>query len=81
MRDGECLVFVEVRFRGRTAFGHAAGSVDLGKQRRLARAAEAFLARETGFQHSPVRFDVLAINTKPDGALSIDWIRDAFRPE
>ncbi|KAG1435966.1 hypothetical protein G6F57_020880 [Rhizopus arrhizus] len=39
MRDGDTLVFVEVRARGPTRFGGAAASIGRDKQARLARAA------------------------------------------
>ncbi len=81
MQDDACLVFVEVRFRGPTAFGHAAGSVDSGKQRRLVRAADTFLVCQPRWRHHPVRFDVMAMNATDGGALKVDWIRDAFRPD
>ena len=81
MQDEECLVFVEVRFRGHSAFGHAADSVDTGKRHRLTSAAATFLAGRPQWQHSPVRFDVVAMDKTVDGTLRFNWIRDAFRPE
>src|SRR5690606_23522770 len=42
-RDGETLVFVEVRFRGSSSHGGAAASVNRRKQQRLLRAARYFL--------------------------------------
>ena len=44
MRDGETLVFVEVRYRRDARFGGGAASVDAGKRRRIVLAAEHFLA-------------------------------------
>ena len=38
-RDGETLVFVEVRLRRRADFGGAAGCITAAKQARIARAA------------------------------------------
>ncbi len=73
MEDGEAVVFVEVRYRGRADYGGAAASVDAHKQRRLVRAARDYLARHE-VTARPARFDVAAIG--PDG--HIDWIRGAF---
>jgi putative endonuclease len=73
MRDGEAIVFVEVRSRARAAFGGAAASVGLAKQRRLRREAQRYLNARFGDRWPACRFDVCAL----DGA-SIDWIRDAF---
>ncbi|MBK5939547.1 YraN family protein [Halochromatium roseum] len=72
MRDGETLVFVEVRFRASARFGGAAASVDPRKQARLSAAAAYYLQRHS--INLPCRFDVIAI----DGAGAIQWIRHAF---
>lgn len=72
MRDGEYLVFVEVRYRSQSGFGGALASVDLRKQRRVIHAAQHYLA--THNWHGPCRFDVIAF----DGGQRQHWIRDAF---
>ncbi len=72
-RDGEVLVFVEVRARSGLAFGGAAASVDARKQARLAAAARHYLARLGA--EPPCRFDVLTW----EGAEGPPcWIRAAF---
>jgi putative endonuclease len=72
MMDGDCLVFVEVRYRSRQDYGGAAASVTRTKQQRIITAARHYL------QYRPTagacRFDVLAM----DGAQSIQWLRGAF---
>jgi len=78
MRDGEVLVFVEVRLRSPRGYASGAESVDRHKQRRLAQAASAFLAAHPAFHQSPCRFDVIGI-AGADGEL--DWIRGAFEVE
>jgi putative endonuclease len=70
-RDGETLVFVEVRLRTNPHFGGAAGSVDRSKRSRLAAAAGQYLA-SLGAE-PPCRFDVVTL----DGD-SAQWIRAAF---
>lgn len=75
MRDGNCLVFVEVRYRASKAFSPASLTVDIHKQRRLVRTAALFLASSARYADSVTRFDVIAI----DGD-DIEWIRDAFVP-
>lgn len=72
MRDGDTLVFVEVRYRSSDRFGGAAASVDWRKQARLASAAAYFLQRHP--VASPCRFDVIAIGP----ADQTTWIRHAF---
>jgi len=72
MRDGACLVFVEVRYRSRDDFGGALASIDRRKQRRLILAAQHYLAR-SGWG-GPCRFDVVGL----DAGHNTHWIRDAF---
>jgi putative endonuclease len=71
MRDGEALVFVEVRQRADRRHGGAAASVTPAKVRRLVRAAQFYLMR---FAHTPpCRFDIVAID-----AGQLDWLRNAI---
>lgn len=73
MRDGDEIVFVEVRSRSRTDYGGAAASVGWAKQRRLRREAQRWLSSNFGDRWPACRFDVCAL--QPEG---IDWIRGAF---
>ena len=79
-RDGDALVFVEVRYRVSSAFGGGAASVDAGKRRRLIRAAQVFLQRHPEHADAPCRFDVVAASGDP-AAPALDWLRDAFRAD
>ena len=81
MRDADVLVFVEVRHRRKNRFASAAESVDIHKQRKLTRAALSFLGRHRQFADCPVRFDVVALDLLRGGWRSLNWIRDAFRPD
>ncbi len=74
MRDGQELVFVEVRYRKDSRFGSAAESVDRRKQQRIVAAATLYLQRSSGIP--PCRFDVLAISA--DQEEPIEWVRNAF---
>jgi putative endonuclease len=74
MREGATLAFVEVRFRRGKAFGGAAASVDAKKRRKLARAAQAWLAGHRAHARAPCRFDVVAVSP---GA-GCEWLRAAF---
>lgn len=78
MRDGDTVVFVEVRYRARDDFGGGAESVDRGKRRRIVRAAELFLLRHPALAESPCRFDVVEASGDPE-APDLTWHRDAFR--
>ncbi|MCA1247662.1 YraN family protein [Massilia sp. MS-15] len=71
MRDGETLVFVEVRQRADSAHGGAAASITPAKIRRLVRAAQYYLLRFPALP--PCRFDVVAI----DGE-ALSWLQDVI---
>jgi putative endonuclease len=80
MRDGDCVVFVEVRYRGRVDFGDGADSVDRSKRRKLVRAAQSFLQRMPSLAGAPCRFDVVDASGDPDHP-ELRWIRAAFRAD
>jgi putative endonuclease len=73
MRDGETLVFVEVRYRRSSAFGGALGSVTSAKRRKLISAAHLWLAWHPHDARRPCRFDVLAFEGE-----SVEWVCAAF---
>ncbi|MEO7478755.1 MAG: YraN family protein [Lysobacteraceae bacterium] len=77
MRDGDAIVFVEVRYRRSAGFGGSALSVDAKKQRKLVLAAHYFLAEHADLARHPCRFDVVAVDGSAD-APRIEWIRNAF---
>jgi putative endonuclease len=74
VRERDVVVFVEVRLRASERYGGALASVDVYKQKRLARAAQRWLAEHYGERWPACRFDVVTV----DGSGTIDWIRDAF---
>lgn len=78
MLHGNCLAFVEVRYRSSGRFLHPALSVDQRKQRKLINTAALFLSREQRFSGFTTRFDVVAVGAGEQD--SIEWIQDAFRP-
>lgn len=77
VRDGDAVVFVEVRYRRDTRFGGGSVSVTPTKRRRIALAASAWLAAHAREANRPCRFDVVAIAGSVDTP-QIDWIRNAF---
>jgi putative endonuclease len=81
MRDREVLVIVEVRHRGQKRFVPAAYTVDIHKQRKLIRATLTFLSQHPSYADDPIRFDVVALDVDAGGTQTLNWIRDAFRPE
>ena len=79
-REGDTLVFVEVRYRQSAAFGGGAASVDAGKRRKLVHAAQVYLLRNPKLASAPCRFDVIDASGDPD-APTLHWLRDAFRAD
>jgi putative endonuclease len=77
MRDGNTLVFTEVRYRGNATHGSGADSVTPTKQRRIIHAAQLFLQRHPSFQDRACRFDVVSIGPEK-GRTLMNWIRNAF---
>ena len=80
MSAGNCLVFVEVRYRASSRFVSAACSVDRHKQKKLVRTAASFLSQHAEYRNHNVRFDVLAFDKAPEQKCELQWIKDAFRP-
>ena len=77
MRDGNTLVFVEVRYRRRDRFGSAAESVSRVKQHRIIRAASRYLQQHPRWANEVCRFDVVSLSGDERDP-EIEWIRDAF---
>ena len=75
-RDGETLVFVEVKARASHEFGTAAEAVTPAKQRRLVRLAQEYVAHH-GIHDRPCRFDVVAIHFDT-GTPEIEILQNAF---
>ena len=72
LRDGETLIFAEVRQRSRGDFGGAAASIDAHKQRRLILTAQHYLASLPRIP--PCRFDAVLL----DAANNVEWVKNAF---
>lgn len=72
LRDGQTLVFAEVRQRSRSDFGGAAASIDSHKQQRLILTAQHYLASLPRLP--PCRFDAMLL----DAAGNIEWVKNAF---
>lgn len=70
-RDGETLVFVEVRRRSRADYGDAADSITDAKRRRIESAARGYLSALR--REPPCRFDVVTLDGDDTA-----WLRAAF---
>ena len=74
------LVFVEVRSRSSAEFGTGAESVTAAKRRQLVRIARIYL-QEHDLGEPPCRFDVVAMQARPDGGWQGEVLRGAFGVE
>jgi len=72
MRDGACLVFVEVRHRAPGRFGGAAYSITAAKQRKLMHAAAVYLSERR--IDTPCRFDAVL----SEGSQPLQWLQNIF---
>jgi putative endonuclease len=76
-RDGDTLVFVEVRYRDDATRGSGTVSVGAAKQRKLIHAAQAFLQANARFANLACRFDVIGCAGTPQQPV-FEWTRNAF---
>ena len=72
-RDGQYLVFVEVKYRKNNKKGGAAAAVSTAKQKTISRVADYYMKVHGICADQSVRFDVVAF----DGE-EMELIRDAF---
>lgn len=80
MRDGDTVVFVEVRYRVRAGHGDAAASVTRSKQEKLIRTAQLWLAAHGQHANRPCRFDVVSYDG-PAADATMHWLKGAFEAE
>ena len=77
-RDGESIVFVEVRTKGSDEFGLPMESVQESKQRRLIKVAWSYI-KSHKLYNAYFRFDLVSILVRQEGKPQICLIKDAFR--
>jgi putative endonuclease len=75
-RDGDCIVFVEVKSRRSVRYGDPQMAVGARKQETLSKIAQYYL-KEKNLHGCRARFDVVAVRILPEGN-RIDLIRSAF---
>lgn len=71
-KDGEVLVFCEVKYRANQGAGHPLEAIDLRKQRVITKCAMYYLTVRHCF-HCPCRFDVVSVEGE-----KITLIKNAF---
>ena len=60
-KDGEYLVFIEVKYRSSSNEGHPTEAVNFAKQRRITKTALYYCAVNGISEYTPMRFDVISI--------------------
>ena len=80
MREGDTIVFVEVRYRKHATHGDAAESITAGKRAKLIKAAELWLAANPKNSNTSCRFDVVTYDGTAENARS-SWLRAAFEAQ
>jgi len=76
-KDGDELIFVEVKYRTNLEFGPPELSISKGKQKLIRRTAEAYLF-EKGIKDQDCRIDFIAILHLKDEKPKINHIINAF---
>lgn len=72
-KEGETLVFVEVKYRRNDKMGDPKEAVDQKKQEKISMTASYYLMRECGRMDIPCRFDVAAVLGE-----QIEVVKNAF---
>ncbi len=76
-REGEIIVFVEVKARTSDGYVEPAEAVTLSKQSRVAAIVEDYLARRR-LRQVPCRFNVVAVALGTDGRPVVEVFQSAF---
>ena len=75
-RDGDCLVFIEIKTRRGRSIGYAKEAINKRKMRQISKVALAYM-KANNCCDVKARFDVIAINIKDDRE-EIEIIPNAF---
>lgn len=76
-KDGDALVFCEVKTRRSSSAGLPEEAVTLAKQKRYSRIAKVYASR-TEEEYVDIRFDVIAIFVLTDSQALLRYIKNAF---
>jgi len=77
MRDGEYVVFVEVRHRTNPSHGNALESITPSKIRKIIGTAKFYLLTKKWVYTIPCRFDIIAFHPVA-GEIKLEWLKNAF---
>ena len=77
LREGETIVFAEVRYRGTSVRGGGTASVGAAKRAKLIHAAQTWLQQNPRYATQPCRFDVVGCSATLERP-QFEWTRNAF---
>lgn len=78
MKDNDCIVFVEVKYRKNNHFGGAIAAVTNKKQQKIIKTATFFLQQQNLNEYNTAcRFDIVAIEGDANNP-NIQWLKNAF---
>ncbi len=78
MLDKEFIVFVEVRYRKKTQYGHPLETINYQKQQKIIKAIQVFLLQYPKYNHLPCRIDAIALHSQADQE-KINWVKNAIQ--
>jgi putative endonuclease len=73
MREGDEIVFIEVRSRAKNDYGTPIESINKNKQKKVIKTSLIFLQQRNWLDKVNCRFDVIGVNQD-----HLEWIQDAF---
>ena len=90
MNDAAFLIFIEVRYRKKTQFGHPLETITYTKQQKIIKTIQYFLMKYPNYQQYPCRIDAVAIysdtvnkNNRAENItaedLKIEWVKNAIQ--
>jgi putative endonuclease len=81
VKQGNTLIFVEVRYRQASTFGSAVESVTRAKQARIVHCARHYLMRHPNLSGCDLRFDIIGICQNGNSrGYQVEWLDNAFAP-
>lgn len=72
-KDGEYVVFIEVKFRRNEQKGNPVEAVNFAKQKNICKVADYYRMIHGLGEFSPIRYDVIAICNE-----QVEWYKNAF---
>ncbi len=78
MRERNCIIFVEVRYRATSHFASALESIDQKKCERIIKTSLGYLQMHREYSKDTCRFDVITV-AGDTGNPEIGWIKNAFQ--